>query len=118
MASLYDKLQNTASSMLTKYGQNLTLTREVETDFNPTTGAKSQDLFTFTGHGASFDYQSSEIDGELVQTGDIKLLLEKTTTAPAINDSVRIDNVNYRVMDVKKASPGGTVVFYTCRLRK
>lgn len=118
MASFYANLQATAARLLTKYGQSLTFTREVETAFNPTTGAKTNDLFTFTGYGASFDYQASEIDGELIQSGDIRLTLEKTSTVPAINDSVRVDDINYRVMDVKKSAPGGVVVKYDLNLRK
>lgn len=118
MGSFYPRLQATASRLLKSYGQLLTFTREVETGFTPSTGTKTNDLFTFTGYGASFEYKTSEVDGAAVQTGDIKLIVEKMTKTPLINDRVRIDNVNYRVMDVKKTSPGGVDVVYTCNLRR
>lgn len=118
MASFYQNLQATASRLLQSKGQNLTFSREVETGFNPGTGVKTNTTTTYTGYGAAFDYMASEIDGTIIQAGDIKLMLEKTATAPEINDTVTIDSVVYRLMDVKKTAPGGIVVKYDCRLRK
>lgn len=118
MSKFYENLQNTASRLLKSKGQSLSFTRNVETAFNPATGVKTNSDFSFTAYGAAFDYKLSEIDGTVIEAGDIRLMLEKTTNAPLKGDSVKVDTVNYRVMDVMKSSPAGTITHYTCRLRK
>jgi len=118
VGSFYDNLQKTATRLLTSKGQKVTFTRLVETSFNSGTGEKTTSDFVYSGYGAAFDYKASEIDGSVIQRGDIRLMLEKTTLAPKIDDSAKIDTVNYRIMDVIKSSPAGTVTHYTCRLRQ
>ena len=118
MSKFYDNLQKTATRLLKSKGQKLSFTRKVETDFDSATGVKTNSDFTYNAYGAVFDYKLSEIDGTVIEAGDIRLMLEKTTTAPLKSDLVKVDSVNYRVMDVMKSSPAGTITHYTCRLRK
>lgn len=118
MANFYANLQKTAARLLTSKGAKITFTRQVETAFDATTGAKTYSDFTFTGYGAKFDYKSSEIDGEIIKRGDARLLLEKTEKEPDVGDSAKIGDIKYRVMDVKTVSPADTIVMYECRLRK
>lgn len=118
MPSFYSGLAVVATNLLTSKGQSVVFTRKTTSIFNPVKGRNNTTTSTFSGNGAAFDYNRSEIDGEVIQRGDIRLILEATTTAPALGDTAVIDSVTYRVMNVKPTSPGGTVVMYEVQLRK
>lgn len=118
VASFYEGLAATATRLLTAYGQSVTFTRTTSTSFDPVTGVDTVTTSTFSGYGAAFDYRNSEIDGERVQRGDIRLLVEATDTAPIIGDMVTVDGVDYRAMNVAPSSPGGTPTHYTVQLRR
>lgn len=118
MADFYGNLAAVATRLLTSKGQSITFSREVQSAFNPTTGVATTSTTTFSGYGAAFDYNSSEIDGEIIQKGDIRLVLEATATAPIIGDTCTIDSDAYRAMNVKPTSPAGTPVIYEVQLRR
>ena len=116
--SFYSDLKLTAARLLTDKGQQVTFSREVETAFNPTTGVVTASTTTYTGYGAAFDYSQREIDGVIVQAGDIRFLMEATTTEPKNGDTTTIDSSNYRIMNVNPTSPAGVVVMYEVQLRR
>ena len=116
--TFYTGLKNVASSLLQDKGQQITFSREVSSGFNPVTGVNTTSTTTFTGYGASFDYNKSEIDGEIVRRGDIRFVMEATSTEPEQGDTATIDSKVYRVMNVKPTSPAGTVVIYEAQLRR
>lgn len=118
VANFYDNLKSVASKLLQDKGQQLTFTRAGSAAFDPVTGGNTKSESTYTGYGAAFDYNKAEIDGVVVQRGDIRLILEATATEPENDDTVSIDSESYRVMNVKKTSPAGTVVAYELQLRK
>jgi hypothetical protein len=116
--SFYSDLANVAKRLLTDKGQNVTFSREVSSAFDPVTGQNQIAATTFTGNGAAFNYNKSEVDGTIVQNGDIRFLVEATATEPANDDTVTIDNIIYTVMSIKPTSPAGTVVIYELQLRR
>lgn len=116
--TFYGGLKSVASSVLADKGQNLTFSREGDTAFDPKTGISTTTPTSFTGYGASFNYNTKEIDGSLIQNGDIKLLLEATATAPITGDQVTIDSIIYRVVNIKTTSPAGEIVVYNLQLRR
>lgn len=119
MSSFYTGLAGVASQLLKDKGQSLTLTRAVDSSYDPATGITTPGIATtYTGYGAAFNYMAGEIDGTLVQNGDIKLVLEATDTAPEKGDTVPIDSITYRAEDVNTISPAGTPVIYILQLRK
>jgi len=116
--SFYSNLASTASRLLTKYGQTVVFTRTTGATFSPSTGAYSGGTTTtVTGVGATFPYNIKEIDGTLVQLGDVRVFFY-ATSAPLVGDNCAVDSVNYRVQSVEQLSPGGTVVLYTVQCRK
>lgn len=118
VASFYDGLASVAASLLDTYGQSVTFSRNTGGTFDPVLGSYSgQSASSFTGNGAAFDFNKSEIDGEIVQRGDIRLILEQTDTKPLIGDKCTVSSVDYRVLAVTESSPGGTVTHYTVQLR-
>lgn len=117
--AFYPSLANTATNLLTKYGQTVTLSRLTGATFDPALGQDSGgSTATWTGKGAAFNFNSSEIDGVMIQESDIRLLLEAVSSTPEIGDQVTVDSVNYHVVSVNETSPGGVVVKYDLQLRK
>ena len=60
--AFYPNLASTASRLLAKYGQSVTLSRLTGATFDPALGEDSGgSTLTITGNGASFNYNSSEV---------------------------------------------------------
>lgn len=116
--SFYSDLAATAKQLLTDKGQVLTFSRITGT-YDPEAGEETgASTTTYTGNGASFNYNKSEVDGNIIQRGDIRLLLEATATEPVNEDTVVIDSIIYTVKNVSPTSPAGTVVMYELQLRR
>lgn len=117
--TFYSQLAAVASRLLTDKGQSVSFSRRTGGTFNPATGTYSGDTATtFSGYGAAFNYNKTEIDGTIVQSGDLRLILEAVATPPAQGDEATVGGIDYRVMDVRPTSPGGTVTHYELQLRK
>ena len=114
----YDDLATVATTLLTDKGQTISFSRDNVISLDPVTGVETKsDAITFSGVGAVFDYNASEIDGTVIQQGDNRIVLESTATAPAIGDAATIGGVSHRVINVETVSPGGTVVIYKLQVR-
>tara|TARA_R110000803_G_scaffold30657_1_gene68998 strand:+ start:198 stop:557 length:360 start_codon:yes stop_codon:yes gene_type:complete len=114
----YTAIRSTATSILTNFGQDATVTRIGGSTFNPTTGAYSGgSTSTVSGKGVRMNYSKSEIDGEMVQRDDAKLYFSADGGTPEIDDNVLFDSENYRVMSVITISPSDTDVMYELQLR-
>ncbi len=118
MVDFYTGLAATASRLLTDKGQTLTFSRNTSTGFNPATGVDSITTSNYTGKGAGSSYNRREIDGEIIQMNDVRLIIEAVTTPPLIGDSVTYNGTVYRVMDIKETSPAGIVVIYELKIRR
>lgn len=118
VSDFYPNLRAVASRLLTTYGQNLTFTRKTSTGYNAATGVNTLTTSQFSAHGAAFEYNAAEIDGTNIQRGDLRLLLEWATTAPILGDTVTIDGLVYRVMNIQPTNPGGVVVMNELQLRR
>jgi len=119
MSDFYSQLAATATSLLDTYGQTVTLSRLTGATFDPILGQDSGgSTTTWTGSGASFNYNSSEVDGAMVLESDIRLVIEAVSTTPEIGDQVTVDSINYHVVSVNETSPGGTTLKYDLQLRK
>jgi len=117
--TFYAGLADTAARLLADKGQTISFSRQTGATFDPVLGAESGGSLTaFTGNGAAFGYNNAEIDGTVVQRGDVRLIVESTSTVPEQNDECTVDSVVYRVMNVEPISPGGTTVINKIQLRK
>jgi hypothetical protein len=115
--SFYAGLMRVARKLLADKGQSITFTRTAAT-FDPVTGTSTNvTTTTFTGKGADIGYRLSEIDGAMIQRGDIRVILEATSTAPEIGDIATVNGRAMRVMNVNPTQPAGEVVFYDLQLR-
>jgi len=113
-------LAATASKLLAANGEGVTITFPPSTPaFDPVTGAPQTPSApqTVTGNGYPAGYTGSEIDGEAIKAGDIKLILEKVSVRPEVNATATIDSKTYRIMDVQFIRRSGADIIYICQLR-
>jgi hypothetical protein len=117
VSKFYKSLANTARKLLKGKGSLVVFTRVVEGDFDPVLGSdETATAPTFSGYGAAFNYDKSEIDGTVIQSTDLKLLFE-AGTEPKQDDTCVVNGFDYRVMRSKPISPAGTDVVYEIQLR-
>lgn len=114
----YLKKQSSVAAKITAKGQSLTFGRKPVTSFDPGLGKKVTTPTTFTAYGVTTRYRKSEIDGTVIQSGDVGLLLEVSATTPIVGDTVTVNSIIYRVMGIDPVSPGGVDILYKLNLRK
>ena len=109
----------TASRLLTRYGETVTIETPETGGFNPITGEPShgEPGTTYTGKGYPGRYQKSEVNGTTIQSGDIRLVLELIAQRPQVGWTVTVDSGTYRIMDVNPIRKAGADVIYICQLR-
>jgi hypothetical protein len=99
--------------VIQKLGEPCTVTSTTQGVFDPATGTVGAGTTTVqTGYAAPEQYNSFEIDGTVIQRGDVKLVLSKLTTRPAVGDTVTMDSIVYRIMDVYPVRMSGADVVY------
>lgn len=116
--TIYDNLRATATKLLTKYGQIVTLSRETVSSYDPVLGVPTSSTAEYTGYAAMFDYQLSEIDGQTIQRGDARLLLQVISIEPKNGDNVTVNGIQYSVINATILAPGGAAVVYELQLRR
>jgi len=114
----YATLKKTATSLITKFGASVIITRDVGRRFDPATGKYLTGLTTTsTLKGVRAQFDTREKSGQTVQEGDVRLLVQAGVIVPNINDTLTFDAVTYRVMNVMAESPSGTDVYYDLHCR-
>lgn len=118
--SFSSNMINTARTLLSSKGESISFTRVTEGAYNPATSAVASGTTTnYTADGLPTQFSKNEIDGDLIQSSDIRLILEKPSTeTPAIGDTCVINSITYRVQDVTPIRAEGTDIFYIAQLRK
>ena len=118
--TFYADLQATAGQLLTKYGQECTLTVITQGDYDPDTATNATTSTDYTVDAAVFDYPVRDIDGTLVRQGDKKVLVSAHGLAvrplPSHTFTDAASNV-YTVIEAKPTAPAGTVVLWTLQVR-
>jgi len=117
MGAFSDRLTATALRLLTQYGQFVACHRENTSSYNPSTGEVTiTSRSDYDGYGYPSNYTLSQIDGVLVQQGDILLILS-TTTEPEVNDICEV-GATYTMLAIQKITAQGSNVVYKIQLRK
>ena len=113
-------LATTASKLLASNGEAVTLTFPPSTPaFDPITGAPQAPSASevVTGNGYPSAYRKSEIDGNVIKAGDIRLILEKVSRRPEVNATTTVNAKTYRIQDVQLVRKSGADIIYICQLR-
>lgn len=121
--SVYNRAQQTALRLLTKYGQVLTLTTQASGAYDTATGSVAVTGSSQSAIGAVFDYSTHEIDQSIVLAGDKRLYLSplladgSALVPPSIDDTVTVNGITYTIKKINALSPAGTPVLYDCNVR-
>jgi hypothetical protein len=109
----------TAARLLAKYGEPVTVTFTDWAEYDPITGADvgSSDTSTVAAVGYPSKYHTRDIDGAVIQAGDIRFIMELITPEPVIGCLIDIDGTTYRVMDIQSIRLSGQDIIFICQLR-
>ena len=109
----------TASKLLAKYGEAVSIIFPVYGGTDPITGAVigTNTSTTITGKGYPALYQKQDIDGTSIEAGDIRLILELISTPPDVGCLALVDSTTYRIMNVQPIRLTGEDVIYICQIR-
>ena len=112
-------IADTATTLLAKFGEAVSLTYETDEVRNPATGEiitpASENVVPGFGYPSRF--QNAEIDGTVVQRSDTRLILNKVDEAPEQGWRAQVQGKTFRVMDVQPITKSGADVIYICQLR-
>ena len=112
-------IADTATTLLAKFGEAVTLTYETNEVRNPATGEITTPATEneASGFGYPSRYQNAEVDGTVVQRSDTRLILNKVTQKPEQGWRAQVQGKTFRVMDVQPITQSGADVIYICQLR-
>lgn len=114
----YESSAATAKRLLTKFGQQVTLTEKASSGGPPGVPTSPADARTVEGMAVILDYRNTEIDGTVIQSGDAKLILEPDAGTPDNGMTSTINGKAWRVHDWAPLAPAGDVVLYKIQLRR
>lgn len=111
-------LATTASRLLKKNGEAVTLSYQTLGDIDPATGQGAPgSIVTIEAFGYPGQFKSADVDGTNVKSGDIRLTLELVTPEPQKGWLAIVACSTYRVMDVRRVRKAGAGVITICQLR-
>ena len=119
MSTFSDQMAATALSLLTQYGEAITLTKYTRGSYSPSTLANSTGTTSATsgGFGVPIDYDGTEVNEGLVKQGDVRLYVNALSLEPETNDTVSLDSRVYRIVSVRRYAINSENVLYELQLR-
>ncbi len=123
MSNNYNGELLTAQELIAEFGQPVTISRLVPSDYDPATGSASMSSVTESGFGVLLELNTmgggwQNAPGSLIIGGDKQLLLSTAgISVPQLDDSVLVNGVIYTLVVIKPLAPGGLAIFYDCTIR-
>lgn len=117
--SFSTNLTATARRLLDTHGESISLTRVAEGAYNVSDGTVATGTTTnYSADGHPFNYAVEEIDDTTIRSTDLGLLLAKPTSeTPAVGDTVTVNSIAYRVINVEQLRAQSNDVVYKLQLR-
>ena len=114
----YNSLQDTAKSLLIKFGKYGYIKLRVETGGidDPLSGGNPGTIEDFDLFAVDLNIDKSFVDGERIKTTD-RMVIMSSDTKPLMSDVISIGGVNHKTVKIITVSPAGTDVIYkvVCR---
>lgn len=109
-----------ALEALMESGEQVVFSYQTEPAFDNDTGdlISGGAVGTQIAYGYPESYSNAEIDGTIIQRGDIKLICSAGALRPIVGWLCLLDSVNYRVMNCDPIRESGVDVIYYVQLRK
>jgi len=117
----YTSKAETASRLIKNAGTALTIKRDIAGVTDPITGITTgASIESYPVNGVKLRYKNTDIDGTLVKSGDLRVLLsvEGLTIVPESTDIIVVSGASWKIIDVKPLEPAETVVLYELQVRK
>ena len=122
MSGLSTRLKALTSTLVTKYGAEVIVSRVTSPTFDVTTQTKSGGTTLTDTVAAVIDEYSSHEIGDTIQYGDKKLTIPSldftNLSAPQPDDIIEINSEKYRVISSQGISAGDDFVGYQVQIRK
>lgn len=108
-----------AIRLLKAKGEAVQVTFPASPAFDPVTGdaAAGGVPVVLDGYGYPGQYKAAEIDGTVIKSGDVRLVLGVLDTRPVAGCSVLVDGVTYRAMNITAIREAGHDVLLIVQLR-
>lgn len=108
----YQKLANTASKLLAKFGRTVEIKRTTGNIVDPVTGqVTAGSTATLSANGIFRSYPDALIDGTRILKGDRELIIDSTVT-PLITDKPKINGEYWSIKNITSSNPAGTPLVY------
>lgn len=115
MAINYQQMQATTTRMLKQNGIAFNVTRKGTLIVIGGVEHRSEDI-QFTATGVKTNYASGEIDGTVIENGDVRIVFTAEKEIKT-GDLIDVDGVRHRVVKPNPVKPGGVVLCYKSQLR-
>jgi len=114
----YTKYVNTIQTQIDKYGGVVYITNNLDCAVDVPTGLNTCNEITVKLNGVLTTFSDTVVDGTDVLESDRLLLIGTSLGRPLIGNTVTIDTVLYRIIEIKDVNPGVTQpVAYNLHLR-
>lgn len=117
MAIDYARLGGRAAAIIAKFGATGQWTDVRRGEYDPDTGTSPDNSVTTDVTAAVFDYDSHNIDGTRILTGDKQVLLSGDVAGKP-DDIFTWQGTAYRVISVKPLAPAGVNVITEWQVRR
>lgn len=114
----YAPLAADATALLAEYGGPVTQRAYTAGTYDPTTGLTTPTITDTARKGVALDFGAGQtlVGGQLVQTGDKRLLLDASATV-APQDHFVVAGTEYVIVGLGEINPAGVRVLYDIHLR-
>lgn len=115
------KLVPATLKMIQRFGRNMDFTNPRTDSYDPATGEGKEEIHrTLTAKASPpIDYEQRYIDGETIKRGDARIFLAASELAftPERDMHVKIDNAEFKVLNVLPLHSGEQIAAYEVQLR-
>ena len=121
MTALDDVLLPAVKAIISSVGVAMTAATITTDTYDPSTGETTQDS-TDASFTASplLQYNLKQIDGELILSGDTKIVIagQDATFTPIRDMRITFDSVSWKIVSVKTIYSGESIAAWICQMRK
>jgi len=117
----YTALALTAKNLIANFGSDVTFLLVENGGYYASTNSflDSSEVET-TLKGVKLNYNLSQVDGEIIKKGDLRLIIEAVSleTNPTVDDKIKFGDDVWEIKSVKILKPANIVLLYDLQLRQ
>ncbi|WP_449567503.1 hypothetical protein [Lelliottia nimipressuralis] len=111
----YQRMRATATRMIKQNGVAYNVTRKGKVTVIAGVEHRSEDIH-FTATGVKTEYQPGEIDGTVIESGDVRIVFTAEQEIKT-GDLIDVDGITHRVVKPNPSKPADVVLCYKAQLR-